>query len=331
MIKVGIIGCGNIFESHAKPLEAIDGVELAAVCDINSERATAAAQKHGAKAYTDYRLMITGGGLDAVHICTAHYLHAEMCVFALEHGLDVICEKPMAIKYDDSLKMKEASERTGSKLCIIFQNRYNPGSVLIKNCLDSGRLGRVLGAKCEVSWHRDQDYYKHDDWRGSYSTEGGGVIINQAIHTLDLMRWLIGSRVSDVSASVSHRGDTLVEVEDTAEGRISFEGGIYGNFYFTTTYSRDARTALELHCEKGIARLDAAKGVVELDDGTVYTDDERVDPAGTLGKIYWGSSHFRQISAFYNGEIRLTDDLQQALETQKLVCNIYASAGVKLD
>ncbi|HIZ84137.1 MAG TPA: Gfo/Idh/MocA family oxidoreductase [Firmicutes bacterium] len=329
-VRVGIIGCGNIYQMHAHPLSHMQGTQLAAVCDILPQRAEAAAGRYGCAAYTDYKDMIENAGLQAVHICLPHYLHPPVAIYAMEQGLDVVTEKPMGIAYADALRMRETSLAAGRRLGVIFQNRYNPGTRLVKEALDSGRLGKIYGMRCEVAWHRDQAYYDSAGWRGRWDTEGGGVIINQAIHTLDLMRWFAGREIESIAASIAHRGPTSIEVEDTAEGLITFAGGLQGLFYLTVNYSRDARTLLELDCEKGTARLDAARGCIRFADGQVEEADEDGSDAQQYGggKDYWGFSHYRQIRDFYEDPTGETADrsCQEALLTQAMICGIYEAA-----
>ncbi|MBR2156455.1 MAG: Gfo/Idh/MocA family oxidoreductase, partial [Clostridia bacterium] len=151
--------------------------------------------------------------------------------------------------------MVRVSEETGMRLGIIFQNRFNAGSVLARDTIKSGKAGRVLSLNATVCWHRDEDYYSHR-WRADYATAGGGVLINQAIHTLDLIRWLADSEVESVRASAFHHGETTAEVEDTAEGLIRFESGAKGLFWFTIN---DALTPTETTCPYSQCPLPASR------------------------------------------------------------------------
>lgn len=324
MKRVGIIGCGNIYGVHAEAIGILDSVELVAVCDSKPERLERP-KSAGIATYTDYKEMILNADLDAVHICTPHYLHAEMAIFALENGVDVLCEKPMAIELDDARKMQAAAEQNGHRLWIVFQNRFNPGARLVRDSIKSGKLGKVLGVKGEVPWVRDMQYYS-DDWHGRLGTEGGGVIINQAIHTLDLMRWLADAPARTVDAHIANRTLPEIEVEDTAEGLILFDGGIRGNFYFTIAYVTNRPIRLEVCCENGIALLEDAKGTITFKDGETVTVEDSSDYGVQCGgKSYWGNSHLRQIKAFYDNAPADYDNLTEAIRTQELMCAIYAS------
>ena len=190
-LKVGIIGCGRISPFHGMPAKAQENVNLVACCDLKLERAKEKAKLFGCKkTYTDYEEMITKEKLDVVHICLPHYLHSPVTVRALELGCHVLTEKPMAISMEQAKKMVDAAKKTGKTLGVIFQNRYNAGSQLVKKCLDSGLLGKVKAAKCSVTWCRTPEYYTKSDWKGTWEMEGADDL-DQAIHTITQC-WLIG-------------------------------------------------------------------------------------------------------------------------------------------
>ncbi len=327
--KVGLIGCGSIFPMHAEALKMIDSTEIVAVCDINEEKAKQAAKKYNCKYYTDYKVMIESEKLDVVHILTPHYLHAPMTIYALGKCINVLTEKPMAITYEEALKMVEKAKECGKVLGVIFQNRYNPGSILVKNKLESGLLGKPIGARLIVSWHRSNEYYTKSDWRGTWEKEGGGVLINQAIHTFDLLRWLINSEIEYVEGNIYNRTHNMIEVEDAAEGIIKFQNGVLACFWAVTYYTYNAPVELEIHCENGIAKIIKDKGIVQLNDGRQFIAESSDKNKTKSYKEYWGTSHYKQIDDFYkalslgkepavNGE--------EGLKTQILIEAIYKSA-----
>ncbi|MEG0834667.1 MAG: Gfo/Idh/MocA family oxidoreductase [Christensenellaceae bacterium] len=327
-LKSVIIGCGNIFLMHAAPICTSDYAYLCAVCDIKQERAQTAAKKFNCKAYTDYQTMLDVEQPDVVHVCTPHYLHAPIAIAALAHGCHVLCEKPMAISLEDADKMLNAAQNAQKTLAIIFQNRYNPGSQLIKDFLTNGRLGDILAGRMLLTWNRSMEYYAKSDWKGTLDKEGGGVLIDQAIHTLDLMRWFMDRPVIGVSASVANRAHPSIAVEDTAEGCIEFDKGIYGAFYVMNYFSTDAPVRLELECTNGKAIMEGPRGTVNLNNGFTASADN--DPLNMFEygdvKSYWGTSHIKQINNFYKsilGEERLYITAEDAYKTQKLLCEIY--------
>lgn len=334
-LRAGIIGCGNIFPMHAVSSELSGLAEVVAVCDVKEDRAKRAAERHKCAYYLDYKQMIDEANLDVVHVCTPHYLHEPMVVYAAEAGKHVITEKPMSITVEEAERMIKASEDNKIVFGVIFQNRYNPGSQLLKEELTSGRLGKVLGARCQVTWQRTDEYYSKSDWKGTWDKEGGGVLIDQAIHTLDLMRWLINEEVDYINAHIENRTHKLIDVEDVGEGVITFKNGVKASFYAINYHCYDAPVEIEIVCENGIARMYGDKGTITYHDGTIVSRDndnrESID-YGEGVKSYWGVCHSKQIKAYYESVIHgneLYIDGYNALKTQKMVAGIYESGKTK--
>ena len=161
--------------------------QLIAVCDIKEDRAQSASAKYGVPYYTDYEEALALGP-DIIHVCTPHHNHAEIAIAAAKRGIHILTEKPMAVTLHDADRMIRAAEDNKVTLGVIFQNRYNPSSLAIKEAVTSGALGKVLGGRLFVTWLRDDEYYSKSDWKGTWDMEGGGVLIDQAIHTMDLMQ-----------------------------------------------------------------------------------------------------------------------------------------------
>ena len=172
--KVGVIGCGRISVMHLIPAKESDYSELVACCDIKKDRADIAAKRFGIKAYYDYTEMFDHEKLDAVHICLPHYLHVPVSMYAMERGINVLSEKPMSISYADALKAVECAKKNDVKYGVIFQSRYNDASRLVKNAVESGKLGRIISASSVLTWSRSDDYYSDSDWKGTWDKEGGG-------------------------------------------------------------------------------------------------------------------------------------------------------------
>jgi len=327
-LKTAIVGCGNIFPMHAVPVSRNPHTTLTAVCDIKPDRAKRAAEQFHCNAYENFETMLEKERPDVVHICTPHYLHAPLACFAMEHGCHVLTEKPMAIRLEDGRRMLDTASASGKTLGVIFQNRYNAGSQLIRQCLDRGELGEIRAARILLTWDRSPEYYSKSDWKGTWDKEGGGVIIDQAIHTMDLMRWLIGRPVVSVQASLANRTHPAIDVEDTAEGRIEFEGGIYGAFYVMNHYCADEPVRLELFCTEGKAVMEGPKARVELNNGRTYTADNDPSQIFEYGDVkqYWGTSHVKQINNFYESLLGLAPmyiTAENAFLTQEMICAIY--------
>lgn len=327
--RVCIIGCGVISVNHIRGILDNDNTELCAVCDCLEERAIKRAKEGNCKYYTDYHQMLEVEKPDAVHLCLPHAMHSPVAIDCLKAGADVLSEKPMDVSYDTAKAMIDTAEQCGKRLGVIFQNRYNGENLAIKQLLDDGTLGKVKHLHAEVCWHRDDAYYASGEWRSKFVTAGGGVIINQAIHTLDLMRYFASSPVESVRATVSHHGDTAAEVEDTAEGVVRFEDGARGVFFFSINNDCDEAIRLDISCEH--ARIESRAGYCDI----IYRDGRREHINGADGqrfygeKACYGSSHTIQISDFYHDEdgSRARWMAEEALKTQALVDAIFAAAG----
>lgn len=330
--KVGIAGCGNIFLMHAQSLINTPGVELTAVCDIRLSRLRRAAKRYNCRGYCDYRKMLTEEKLDAVHILTPHYLHPPMAIQALNKKINVLTEKPISIDPRDSEKMIAAAKKNNMKLGVISQNRYNAGSQLVKENLINGKLGKIKAAKLVISYCKPDSYYKQSDWKGSWDKEGGGVLIDQAIHFIDVLRWLIDDKVEFVEANIARRMHKFMEVEDLAEGLIKFKKGAYVCFYLMNFYSFDADPEIEIDCQKGRVKMvkDSARiGFYEGGEARAEPNPDEYIDYGEGRKGYWGYCHWLQIKEFYQAlkeGHRPEVDGEEGLKTQRIIWNIYKSA-----
>ena len=329
--RVGIIGCGRISPFHGIPAGSQENATLVACCDIVRERAEEKAAEFGCEGiYTDYKEMIQKEKLNVVHICLPHYLHPPVAIEAMKMGCNVLTEKPMAICVADAEAMVECAEESGVALGVIFQNRYNAGSVLIKNVLEQGSIGAILAAKATLTWYRPDEYYTRSDWKGTWDKEGGGVIIDQAIHTLDLLRWFVGDELSYVDAHIANRDHKVIEVEDVADGLMAFKNGVKASFWAMNYYSHDAEVEIDIVCEHGHIKMVTEEARVIYNDGREFVakpnPEEAFDYGG--GPSYWGASHVKQIDQFYDAleqGVKPEIDGSDALKTQKMVNALYES------
>ena len=325
-LRVAVIGCGRISVMHLGPISAMADVQLVACCDVLEGRAEKAAQQYGCKAYTDYEKMLDAEQLDAVHICLPHYLHAKVACAAFERGVSVLSEKPMDVSLRAAERAVALAKEKGVLYGVIFQCRYNNSVKLVKEALDSGRLGRILSARSVLTWDRPETYYEDSDWKGTWEKEGGGVVIDQAIHSIDLVNWMVGSPFKRVSCSLAKRSEKKVEVEDTAEGLIEFENGVKYGFYCMNNYAVDEPIEIRLCCEKGKAVFGYDDAYVVYDDGSTEEAHQGEVAEYEGGKDYWGFQHERQIRQFYDaclGKEALEISGEEALKTHRLICEIY--------
>ena len=238
--NVGIIGCGAISKNHIKAILSA-GLDLCALCDVLPEKAEQAIEKHslaGARVYTDYREMLDQEKPYAVHVCTPHHLHAEMCIAALERNVHVLCEKPLCISLDQLESVRSAAEKSKAQLGVCHQNRYEPNMLRLYEMTRNG----VRGGVGNVAWKRDEAYYNSAPWRGTWRCEGGGVMINQALHTLDIMQWVCGMPKYVTAHTATDHLASVMETEDTAMARFTCEDGTV----FHHILSRDGLPGVEV-------------------------------------------------------------------------------------
>lgn len=325
-MKSAIVGCGGIAGVHGAVLNKLPGTESVAYADIKIERAQDFSSLYGGKAYGSLEEMLDSEHVDVLHICTPHHLHVPMARYALEKGIHVLMEKPPAIsqaQLDELLQID-----TKARLGICFQNRYNLDVIKAKEMLASGQTGAVLGARAFVTWSRNEAYYTQSGWRGVKATEGGGVLINQTIHTLDLLRVFLGEPTSVEGHVSNHHLKGIIEVEDTAEAYILF-GKTPAVFYATNSFCTDSPVMIEIVCEKMTLRLENGRLICLYPDHGSETFTFETDHS--LGKSYWGYGHQKLIEDFYR---RLAEgkpfaiDAEEAAKTLRLMLGIYESSAV---
>ncbi len=331
-LRVGIIGCGRISVMHFNAALNIDDAELVCCCDIKPERAEEKAKEFGIKAYTDYNEMLASEKLDAVHLCLPHYIHSKVAIDVMSHGINVITEKPMDISYEAALRAVEYGEEKGVLFGVVSQCRYNDSARLVKDAVVSGRLGKIITATSNLTWSRSDEYYSESDWKGTWDKEGGGVVIDQAIHSIDLVNWIVDSEIESVSCHMANRGHSIVVVEDTAEGLITYKNGTRYAFYCMNNYGCDEPIEIKLFCEKGTVKFGYDDAYIQYNDGKVEEAHSKDVVIVKGGKDYWGFMHIRQISQFYNaclGREKLDISGREALKTHALIMKLYDLGGMR--
>lgn len=324
-LGVGIIGCGSISENHLKALMQTDGVYIAAVCDTDMDQCQRAAKQYGAAAYGDYHELLADERVQSVHICTPHDLHAPMAIDALNSGRFVLTEKPMAIRRAQADAMLAAEAASGKVLGVCFQNRYNAATRCIEQALQNG-MGRVLGGAAIVMWDRGAAYYASGEWRGKWKSEGGALMINQAIHTLDLLRHFAGDAIVDVRSSMSaKRNADCIECEDTCDLLMTTQSGARFLFYASNCCAGNWPVQLKLSCEHGEIEMTGSAVTIRRHGEPAVTED--FTDHAVYGKDYWGKGHIMLISDFYRcirtGE-RFPICAAEAMKTTLLLEQAYA-------
>ena len=252
---LGIIGAGVIGEFHAKAVSALDNCQLAAVLDTNAAAAEAFGATHGCQAFTDIKQFLNHPDLDVVTICTPSGSHLDPALAAIEAGKHLIIEKPLEITLERCDAIIEAAAKKGVRLSGIFQSRFHEAPQLLKQAVDGGRFGRLTLGDAYVKWYRSQEYYDKGGWRGTWALDGGGALINQSIHAIDLLRWLMGP-VDQVMAFTDTLGHERIEVEDTAVAALRFANGALGVIEGSTAVFPGFLKKIEISGTAGSASLE---------------------------------------------------------------------------
>lgn len=328
MTRAALIGCGDVSVVHRDAIAALDGAELVAVADTDPDRLAAASREAGVPGYSDHVALLDEVRPDVVHVTTPHDQHIQLSIDALERGIDVLQEKPLAHTVREGRRLVEAAASSDARVGICFQNRYNVSAQQARRLVDEGALGAVRGAFASVVWTRTADYYRARPWRGTWAHSGGGLLINQAIHTIDLVQWLMGGVADVVGRAATHKFDGVIEVEDTAEAVITHPSGTATTFFATLTNAGQRPVELEIYGDAATLRIGRGGLDLERADGSVEHWDERKAPTG--GRAYWGVSHELLIQDFYDtrgsGKPFWISPAQSLISLEVLK-SIYAQSG----
>ena len=314
-MKTAIIGLGVIGHVHFEVLKGIS--DIVAVCDVDKDKFE---EFPNILHFTDYKEMIDTVKPDVVHICTPHYLHAEMVIYALERNVNVLCEKPLCMKLDEIDKVLLAEEKSEAKLGVCFQNRFSQMHRFVKNYLEKDP---PVSAMANVTWNRDAEYYGQAEWRGTKAQEGGGVLINQAIHTMDLLQWFCGMPTELIATTSNLKLQGVIEVEDTAF--VSCSGKVSFTLYATNNSNRSFPIEMTIMTEKD--------AIIHITPDYVFIDGEKqvIDKDKTyFGKPCYGSGHYELVREFYNSVKNNTEFMINGVEGSKaikIVLTAYESNG----
>ncbi|OHC75535.1 MAG: dehydrogenase [Rhodospirillales bacterium RIFCSPLOWO2_12_FULL_58_28] len=330
-IRVALIGCGRIAGHHCRAISSVEGIELAAVCDLIDERAQAYAGEFGVPGFTDYHAMFNKvRDIDIAAVITPSGMHFEHAMDVMErHGKHVIMEKPTFMRPEQLHDALAAADRLGLKMFPVFQNRYNKAVRRAKQALDNDELGDIRIVAARVRWCRPQRYYDMAPWRGTFSHDGG-ALTNQGIHHVDLLRYL-GGEVERVNAVMTTLGADI-EVEDTAVAIINYRSGAVGTVEVTTAARPDDfEASLSIVGAKGLAQI----GGIAVNELQIFTPDPDACAANSEdfkgvkghGAVYgFGHSEmYRDIAAFFAGGVPYPVDHADCLGTLKLLHAFYRS------
>lgn len=318
-LRVAVVGAGTISGIHFDAIadqQARGLAELVGVCDVDAELAAATGQLWGVPSFTDHASLLRTLRPDVVHVCTPHDAHEPVAVDALAAGTHVLTEKPLAATTAQASRLADAAARAaerGIATGVCLQNRYNPTVVALARELTEGRHGAILGARAQVWWHRGTSYYSQAPWRGRWAQAGGGVLVNQAIHTLDLLTLLLGAPDRWSGHATRQEPIAGVEVEDTVQLRMwhpSPPGGdradhpVSSALFATNAHWENSPIGLEVGTEAGLLRITVGDLVHVRPDGTTTVLATDITTRGP--RAYWGASHGLLIADFYAHVTRLS-------------------------
>ena len=326
--RIGLVGCGRISKNHFDALRKVDGLALAAVCDIDGERAARAGDDQGVPWYRSLDEMLRAGDVDVVTICTPSGLHSANGIAAAQAGKHVVTEKPMSLSLRQADDLVRACDDAGVQLFVVKQNRLNPPIQLLKRAADKGRFGRIFMANVTVRWQRPQDYYDAEPWRGTWEFDGG-AIMNQASHYVDLMQWLVGpvESVMGKTATQARR----IEAEDSGIGILKFRSGALGVIEVNVlTYPRNFEGSITIIGERGTVKIGGtAVNRVEHWTFAEYDDDDKlVEAANTNPPNVYGFGHegyYRNVLAVLRGQAKPETDGRAGRKSLELILGIYES------
>jgi predicted dehydrogenase len=264
--SVAIVGCGTIADVHAAAIKEIPDARLVLVYSRNAENAKKLGSKYNVNWTNNWDELKNNPDVNIVSICTPSGTHLDYGSLVAESGKHVIVEKPIEVTPERGQLLIEICRKKGIKLAVIYQNRFLPGVKLLKNRLQSEQLGKVFLADAYIKWYRSQEYYDSANWRGTFALDGGGVLINQAIHTIDLLQWIVGE-VESVSAHTATYTHKDIEGEDTAVAVLRFKNGAIGVIEGSTSVKPAMERRIEIHGARGSAIL-KGENLIFWDDGT---------------------------------------------------------------
>jgi UDP-N-acetyl-2-amino-2-deoxyglucuronate dehydrogenase len=276
----GIVGCGVIAPTHVRAIAAQRRGRLIGVTDIDKDKANAFATEHGVTAYADLDALLADPDVDIVTVCVPSGLHAEIGVKAADAGKHVVVEKPIDVTLAAADRLVEAVDRAGTKMTVISQHRFDPGHVHLRDQVQSGGLGRLVLGEAAVKWYRSQAYYDSGAWRGTWELDGGGAVMNQSVHYVDLIRWIMGpvESITALCATQAHKG---IEVEDIALATVRFTSGAVGLIQGSTITYPGFSASLS---------VTGTGGTIIVEDGVVTTE-ELMAERGEVGAYGTGKAN----------------------------------------
>lgn len=328
MLKVGIVGLGTIAKKHIKVIDNINGAQLVAGCDIDCSKRVSIPRN--SKFYERLEDMLDQEELDIVHICLPHNLHYEVTKLVAYKGYDIVLEKPLSHNIEDAIAMLDLEKNYGVRILVCLQNRMNNTVRELKRILtnDSENYGEIQNIRAVLSWNRNEDYFNSSPWRGEKKIAGGGVFINQAIHTIDIVNHLMADDILEIK---SFTGNLLnfegVEVEDSGFAKIDYIKGKSALLMFTNADFETRSVSFNIKTTRG--KFDINEGILswknKFDQSCILVRDVRSNGE----KNYYGNGHYELIRSFYFESGKKYINPTDAFESMKIIDKIYNNNVVR--
>ncbi len=331
-IGFAIVGCGGMIGGvHAAAIKDIHGARLVGGWSRSTEKGRRFAELHQVRAYGSYDELLGDSEVQAVSVCLPSGHHADFGVKAAAAGKHVVVEKPIDISLPKAMNLIETCRKHDRKLAVIFQTRYTPAARRVKRALDLGLLGRLNLGDAYVKWYRSPEYYKSSAWRGTKAIDGGGALINQAIHTIDLLQWLMGGirRVSGLVRTSTH----AIEAEDLGVATVEYANGAVGVIEGSTAIRPGFKERIEIHGEKGSISLEGGNVTVWKVDGcneADYTDAQKVSYGDVSSPAISYVNHraqFEEIIGAIQRNVEPAVNGEEGIKALRIVLGIYESSA----
>ncbi len=336
-MKYALIGCGRISPNHIIAAQN-NGLDIVAICDVKKDNAEDKLIKFEIEScntsiYENYKDLLANENPDLVAIATESGKHASIAIDCINAGCNVIIEKPIALSIEDANAIIEAGRNKGVLVCACHQNRFNKSIQEIRKALDKKRFGRLLYGTAHIRWARDHEYYDRASWRGTWEQDGG-ALMNQCIHDIDLLRWMMGDEIDTVYGMTDRLMHPYIEAEDLGIAVIRFKNGSYGIIEGTTNvYPRNLEETLYIFGEKGTVKAggEAVNIIEEWKFSDYFGDEERVkkecseNPPNVYG--FGHTKLYKNVINAIEGKEELLVDGEAGKRALELVLAIYKSAA----
>ncbi|HMO13501.1 MAG TPA: Gfo/Idh/MocA family oxidoreductase [Pirellulaceae bacterium] len=336
-IGFGVIGCGTISHFHAAAIKALDNARLVGCFSRRSTSSQTFAERHDCRVFGSLQEMLADQNIQVVTICTPSGAHLEPAVAAAQAGKHVVIEKPLEVTLERCDTIIQACKQAGTLLSVVFQSRFHGAVQRLKHAIESGRFGTVVLANAYVKWYRTQEYYDSGAWRGTWHLDGGGALMNQAIHNIDLLLWMMGP-VTELTAFTATLGHERIEVEDTAVASLRFKNGALGSIEATTSAFPGSLKRIEIYGSQGSAIVEE-ESIKLWQFARPLPEDAAIVAQSTQQTSGGGAGDPTAIS--YVGHTKQFQDIIDAIQDKRsplidghaartsveIICGIYQSAA----